>query len=96
MKSDIKIMLLGIAVMLLSIYTTLIFQIIGFILLVVGIVVVLYGFFCEKHSKDLTEETYNLLLKREIREEKNLVCKKCGETYKEGYTSCPWCGYKEE
>ena len=105
MKSGIKIMLLGITFVLFGIYLRCVFigylynffiELLWVIFPIIGIVLVLYGFFYEKHSKDLTEETYNLLLKREIRDEKDLVCQKCGEKYKEGYTSCPWCGHKEE
>ncbi len=96
MKSDIKIMLLGIAVMLLGFYIIIGLGLIGIIFPIIGIVLVLYGFFSGRQTENLDEKIYNILLKREIKEEKDLVCKKCGETYKEGYTACPWCGYKEE
>lgn len=105
MKSGIKIMLLGITFVLFGIYLRCIFigylynffiELLWVIFPIIGIVLVLYGFFSGKQTEGLTEEIYKILLKREIRDEKDLVCKKCGEKYKEGYTSCPWCGYKEE
>ncbi len=94
MKSTVKIMLLGIALMLAGFYLS--FSVIGFIFLVVGFIIVICGFFLEEHKKDLTEETYNMILQQKIKEEKELTCNKCGEKYKEGYTSCPWCGHKDE
>lgn len=94
MKSTIKIMLLGIALMLAGFYLN--FNVVGFILLFVGFIIVICGFFLEEHKKDLTEETYNMVLQQKIKDENELTCKKCGKKYKEGYTSCPWCGHKDE
>lgn len=62
---------------------------------IIGFLVVLYGFFKEDPKEDLTERIYSILSEQNRKEEKNLICKKCGEEYKETYTSCPWCGYKE-
>lgn len=102
MKS--KIMLFGIALMLLGIYFRGLFigylynffiECIWTVVPIIGFLVVLYGFFKEDPKEDLTERIYSILSEQNRKEEKNLICKKCGEEYKETYTSCPWCGYKE-
>lgn len=104
MKSTIKVMFLGVAFMLFGIYVRCIFigylynffiELIWMVFPIIGIAIVLYGFFSGKHKEDLDEEIYKMLLEQNIKEEKDLICKKCGETYKEGYNSCPWCGHKE-
>ena len=63
---------------------------------IIGIIVALYGFFRANPKEELTEKIYSILLEQKRVQEKALICKKCGQEYKESYTSCPWCGYKEK
>ena len=104
LKSKIKIMLLGIALMLFGIYFRGLFigylynffiELIWIVFPIVGFLVILYGFFSEEPKEELNEKIYSILLEQKSNEEKTLICRKCGEEYKEVYTSCPWCGYKE-
>ena len=61
----------------------------------IGLVFCFIGLFSKEPKEDLIEEIRSIFLDQKRAEEKNSVCKKCGKEYKEGYTSCPWCGYKE-
>lgn len=105
MNSKIKIMLLGIAFMLFGIYFRCLYigylynffiELIWIIFPIVGFLIILYGFFSKENKEDLIEKIYSILLKHRNNEEKSVICEKCGEKYKESYTSCPWCGYKEK
>ena len=104
MKKSIKIMLLGIVLILFGIFLRTLYiehlssSLAEFIYTatpIIGIVLALYGFIREYPEEDSTEKIYSILLKEKNAKENVLVCKKCGQEYKEGYTSCPWCGYKE-
>lgn len=97
MKSNVKIMLLGIAVMILGIYTGIVFiGYLGLIIMIIGFLVVLFGFLSPDHHEDIADKTYDILFEQKEKSIKETVCPKCGKAYKEIYTSCPWCGYKEK
>lgn len=55
----------------------------------------LYGFFAGDKRDDTLEEAYRVLLKLRDNSAKSVTCKKCGEEYKDLYTSCPKCGYND-
>ena len=104
MKRSIKIMLLGIVLILFGIYLRTLYiehlsssfaEFIYSATPIIGMVVALYGFLRVEPEEDLSEKIYSILLKEKNVKENVLVCKKCGQEYKESYTSCPWCGYKE-
>ena len=61
----------------------------------IGLVFCFIGLFSKEPKEDLIEEIRSILLDQKRSEEKKLVCKKWAQEYKEGYSSCPWCGYKE-
>ncbi len=97
MKSNVKIMLLGIAVMILGIYTGIVFiGYLGLIIMIIGFLVVLFGFLSPDHHEDITDKTYDILFNQKEKSIKTVACPKCGKEHKEVYTSCPWCGYKEK
>lgn len=105
MKSKIKVMLLGVALVLVVIYLRVIFignlyssfiEVIWTVFPIIGFAVILYGFFSEDPDKDLTEKIYSILSEMKLKDEKVLICKKCGKEYKETQTSCTWCEHKEE
>lgn len=100
MKPKVKVMLLGIAVMLLgNIVILLSFNSFLTFLLslfpLAGFGIVLYGFFSKDEEEDLPEKIYDILRKQQRDAEKDVVCPKCGEKYKESYSACPWCGHKK-
>lgn len=105
MKSNVKYMLLGIAVMILGIYLRVIYigyisnsfvRTIWFVLPIIGFLVVLFAFLFPDHHEDIADKTYDILFEQKEKSIKETVCPKCGKAYKEIYTSCPWCGYKEK
>ena len=103
MKSNLKIMLLGIVFMISGVcvrciyigylYNTFI-ELVWIILPIIGFVVFLFGFFDSERHDELTEKIYKMISDKQRKEEMKKTCEKCGETYAEGYSSCPWCGYK--
>lgn len=100
MKPKVKVMLLGVAIMLLR--AAIVIEVDGFLPFLLNLVplagfgIVLYGFFSKDEEDDLPEKIYAILREQLRDAEKAVVCPKCGESYRESYNACPWCGHKEE
>ncbi len=100
MKSKVKVMLLGIAIMLLR--AAIVIEANGFFPFLLNLVplagfgLVLYGYFSKDEEEDLSEKTFEIVSEQKRKAEKDVVCPRCGKSYKESYNACPWCGYKEE
>ncbi len=100
MKSKVKVMLLGIAIMLLR--AAIVIEANGFFPFLLNLVslagfgLVLYGYFSKDEEEDLPEKTFEIVSEQKRKAEKDVVCPRCGKSYKESYNACPWCGFKEE
>lgn len=100
MRSKVKVMLLGIAIMLLR--AAIFIGTDGFLPIVLNLVplagfgLVLYGYFSKDEEEDLSEKTFEIVSEQKRKAEKDVVCPRCGKSYKESYNACPWCEYKEE